>query len=91
MGGVAIAISLVPPLCVVGIALRMGELGPANGALMLFITNFLTGRVIRLIRRIYRRCTRSDRRPEDDPVCRPTAISSGATVVTKHNCVTTVK
>lgn len=41
MGGVAIAISLVPPLCVVGIALRMGELGPASGALMLFITNFL--------------------------------------------------
>jgi uncharacterized hydrophobic protein (TIGR00271 family) len=41
MGGVAIAISLVPPLCVVGIALRMGEFGPASGALMLFITNFL--------------------------------------------------
>ena len=41
IGGVAIAISLVPPLCVVGIALRMGEFGPASGALMLFITNFL--------------------------------------------------
>jgi uncharacterized hydrophobic protein (TIGR00271 family) len=41
IGGVAIAISLVPPLCVVGIALRMGELGPASGAMMLFITNFL--------------------------------------------------
>ena len=41
MGGVAIAISLVPPLCVVGIALRMGEFGAASGALMLFITNFL--------------------------------------------------
>ncbi|MFN3978999.1 MAG: DUF389 domain-containing protein [Caldilinea sp.] len=41
MGGVAIAISLVPPLCVVGIALRVGEFGPASGALMLFVTNFL--------------------------------------------------
>lgn len=41
MGGVAIAISLVPPLCVVGIALRVGEFGPASGAMMLFITNFL--------------------------------------------------
>ncbi|MFO7633574.1 MAG: DUF389 domain-containing protein [Caldilinea sp.] len=41
IGGVAIAISLVPPLCVVGIALRVGEFGPASGALMLFITNFL--------------------------------------------------
>jgi uncharacterized hydrophobic protein (TIGR00271 family) len=41
IGGVAIAISLVPPLCVVGIALRIGEFGPASGAMMLFITNFL--------------------------------------------------
>ncbi len=41
MGGVAIAISLVPPLCVVGIALRVGEFGAASGALTLFITNFL--------------------------------------------------
>ncbi len=41
MGGVAIAISLVPPLCVVGIALQQGQWGPASGALMLFLTNFL--------------------------------------------------
>ena len=41
MGGVAIAISLVPPLCVVGISLSQGAWGPATGALMLFITNFL--------------------------------------------------
>ena len=41
MGGVAIAISLVPPLCVVGIALRVGEWEPAAGAFMLFLTNFL--------------------------------------------------
>jgi uncharacterized hydrophobic protein (TIGR00271 family) len=37
--GVAIAISLVPPLSVVGITLEAGELGQSWGALLLFITN----------------------------------------------------
>ena len=41
MGGVAIAISLVPPLCVVGISLNEGQFGAAAGAFMLFATNFL--------------------------------------------------
>ena len=41
MGGVAIAISLVPPLCVVGISLSQGNLDAAGGALLLFSTNFL--------------------------------------------------
>jgi uncharacterized hydrophobic protein (TIGR00271 family) len=41
MGGVAIAISLVPPLCVVGISLQQGQLAAAGGALLLFMTNFL--------------------------------------------------
>jgi uncharacterized hydrophobic protein (TIGR00271 family) len=41
MGGVAIAISLVPPLCVVGIALSQGEWPAAGGALLLFLTNLL--------------------------------------------------
>ena len=41
MGGVAIAISLVPPLCVVGIALQQGQLDAAGGAFLLFMTNFL--------------------------------------------------
>jgi uncharacterized membrane protein len=41
MGGVAIAISLVPPLCVVGIALSQGSWDAASGALLLFLTNFL--------------------------------------------------
>ncbi len=41
MGGVAIAISLVPPLCVVGIALSQGEWTAAGGAMLLFLTNFL--------------------------------------------------
>jgi uncharacterized membrane protein len=39
--GVAIAISLVPPLCVVGLSLSAGEWGAARGALLLFITNML--------------------------------------------------
>jgi len=41
MGGVAIAISLVPPLCVVGIAITKAEWVAAGGALLLFVTNFL--------------------------------------------------
>lgn len=41
IGGVAIAISLVPPLCVVGIALQQAQYDPAWGALLLFLTNFL--------------------------------------------------
>jgi len=41
MGGVAIAISLVPPLCVVGISLQQGQLDAAGGAFLLFMANFL--------------------------------------------------
>jgi uncharacterized hydrophobic protein (TIGR00271 family) len=37
--GVAIAISLVPPLTVVGLTAEAGELDQASGALLLFITN----------------------------------------------------
>ena len=40
--GVAISISLVPPLCVVGIGLSGGEWGIASGAMLLFLTNFLS-------------------------------------------------
>ena len=39
--GVAIAISLVPPLSVVGIALSKAQWLDAGGALLLFLTNFL--------------------------------------------------
>jgi uncharacterized hydrophobic protein (TIGR00271 family) len=42
LAGVAISISLVPPLCVVGISLQGGQLVAASGALLLFITNFLS-------------------------------------------------
>jgi uncharacterized hydrophobic protein (TIGR00271 family) len=41
LGGVAIAISLVPPVCVVGISLRAGQMSAAMGSLLLFMTNFL--------------------------------------------------
>lgn len=40
MGGVAIAISLVPPLCVVGISISQGHWAAAAGSLLLFLTNF---------------------------------------------------
>ncbi|CAN7166140.1 DUF389 domain-containing protein [Terrabacter sp. LjRoot27] len=39
--GVAISISLVPPLCVVGICLAEGNPSLAFGALVLFLSNFL--------------------------------------------------
>lgn len=51
--GVAIAISLVPPLCVVGLTLESGEWAQAAGALLLFVTNvaaiLATGSVVMAI------------------------------------------
>jgi len=41
LAGVAIAISLVPPLCVVGITLFQGGFTEAGGAFLLFLTNFI--------------------------------------------------
>jgi uncharacterized hydrophobic protein (TIGR00271 family) len=38
--GVAIAVSLVPPLATVGICLELGRASDAGGALLLFLTNF---------------------------------------------------
>ena len=40
LAGVAIAISLVPPLCVVGISLGSEQWMDAGGAFLLFLTNF---------------------------------------------------
>jgi uncharacterized hydrophobic protein (TIGR00271 family) len=42
LAGVAISISLVPPLCVVGIGLAGAEWSAALGAMLLFITNYLS-------------------------------------------------
>ena len=54
--GVAIAISLVPPLAVVGLTLEAGATGQASGALLLFLTNvvaiLLTGLVVMAIYRV---------------------------------------
>jgi uncharacterized hydrophobic protein (TIGR00271 family) len=56
--GVAIAISLVPPLCVVGITLHAGAHGQATGALLLFLTNvgaiLLSGLVVMALYRVRR-------------------------------------
>lgn len=38
--GVAIAVSIAPPLCVVGAALSEGDFSIASGALLLFVVNF---------------------------------------------------
>jgi uncharacterized hydrophobic protein (TIGR00271 family) len=57
--GVAIAISLVPPLSVVGLTLESGAHGEARGALLLFVTNvsaiLASGIVVMAIYRIYER------------------------------------
>ena len=54
--GVAIAISLVPPLAVVGLTLEAGAEGQASGAMLLFLTNvgaiLLTGLVVMAIYRV---------------------------------------
>ena len=42
MPGVAIAIALVPPLCVVGISVSEAQWGAAIGASLLFLTNLLS-------------------------------------------------
>ncbi len=61
--GVAIAISLVPPLAVVGLALEAGEGGQATGALLLFLTNvgaiLLTGLAVMALYRVSRSAARA--------------------------------
>jgi uncharacterized hydrophobic protein (TIGR00271 family) len=56
--GVAIAISLVPPLSVVGLTLESGEPHQALGALLLFVTNVVailaTGSVVMAVYGVYR-------------------------------------
>lgn len=41
IGGVAIAVALAPPLCVVGIAIQQRHWDAATGAFLLFLTNYL--------------------------------------------------
>ena len=55
--GVAIAISLVPPLCVAGLTLESGANGQAVGALILFLTNvgaiLLSGLIVMTLYRVF--------------------------------------
>ncbi|MBY4798314.1 DUF389 domain-containing protein [Collinsella sp. AGMB00827] len=44
--GIAISASIVPPLCVVGIALQSGDLASAAGAMLLFGANFFSIQVM---------------------------------------------
>lgn len=41
LAGTAISVALMPPLCVVGIALSQGHWGASGGAFLLYLTNFL--------------------------------------------------
>jgi len=41
IGGVAIAVALAPPLCVVGISIQQRQWDAATGAFLLFMTNYL--------------------------------------------------
>ncbi len=56
--GVAIAISLVPPLAVVGLTLEAGASDQSRGALLLFLTNvtaiLVTGVAVMTVYRVYR-------------------------------------
>lgn len=40
LAGVAISASIIPPLCVVGVALAVGDFTAAEGSFLLFLTNF---------------------------------------------------
>jgi len=65
--GVAIAISLVPPLAVVGITLSVGNADLAAGALLLFVTNvtaiLASGVVVMGLYRVYRTAAEVDGPP----------------------------
>lgn len=65
--GVAIAISLVPPLAVVGLTLEAGRNDQARGALLLFLTNvaaiLVTGVVVMAMYRVRRTALASPQSP----------------------------
>ena len=76
--GVAIAISLVPPLSVVGLTLESGEPGQAAGALLLFATNvaaiLATGMVVMGVYGVPGLAA-EERRTDDAPVHRRRAVA----------------
>jgi uncharacterized hydrophobic protein (TIGR00271 family) len=82
--GVAIAISLVPPLAVVGLALESGSVIQALGALLLFLTNFVaiigTGIVVMSIYGV-NRLARVDSTGKPRRLARPIALLAVMLVV----------
>ena len=76
--GVAIAISLVPPLAVVGLTLESGAPDQARGALLLFITNvaaiLATGVIVMALFGVHRFG------PEQGTLYRPSAIAARSAV-----------
>ncbi len=78
--GVAIAVSLVPPLAVVGITAVAGEWGDAVGALLLFTTNVLAIIVLGAV--LYSVLGLLPRQPGAPPMRRPAySVVAGAGVV----------
>ncbi len=82
--GVAIAISLVPPLAVVGLLLEVNRFEDAGGALLLFLTNFAaivaTGTAVLLLFRI-RDIAQSAGIPVADLTGRTLAIVTGGVLL----------
>ena len=80
--GVAIAISLVPPLCVVGLTLESGADGQAVGALILFLTNvgaiLLSGLIVMTLYRVFEVAA------TDEPAGEPTSRSGHREPVRRH-------
>lgn len=77
--GVAIAISLVPPLVVVGLTLESGAIGEALGALLLFVTNVVaiiaTGIVVMAFYGVAKlSASRADGRSQLGALSRPAAL-----------------
>jgi uncharacterized hydrophobic protein (TIGR00271 family) len=66
--GVAIAISLVPPLCVAGLTLESGAFSESLGAALLFLTNvaaiLLTGVVVMALMRVHQLAVAESAVPE---------------------------
>ena len=78
--GVAIAISLVPPLAVVGLTLESGASGQSVGALLLFLTNvgsiLLSGLIVMALYRVFQIAV-----PPGDRKGVPRRLATGIVVV----------
>ena len=86
--GVAIAISLVPPLSVVGLTLEAGKLGQAGGALLLFCTNVVailaSGVVVMGLYRVHRLATQRAETTRDGRKGAIAAIAVPLSITSRH-------